>query len=110
VFVKKLLPNAELVSTPDYDAAVRLVMEDGVDAMIADFPICALSMLRYPEAGLTRHRNAFTVEPLGIALPADDPLLVNLVQNYLNTLDDSGILTGLKAKWFSTGDWIQDLP
>jgi polar amino acid transport system substrate-binding protein len=109
-FVKELLPNAQLRTTPDYDTAVQLVMDDEVDALIADFPICALSVMRYPEAGLSRHRNPFTIEPLGIALPAGDPLFVNLVENYLRTLDDSGILTGLKAKWFSRGDWISELP
>jgi polar amino acid transport system substrate-binding protein len=109
-FVKDLLPKARLRPTPDYDSAVQLVMNDEVDALIADFPICALSVMRYPEAGLSRHPTPFTVEPLGIALPADDPLLVNLVQNYLRTLEDSGILTGLKAKWFSRGDWISELP
>jgi polar amino acid transport system substrate-binding protein len=109
-FVKDRLSKAELRATPDYDTAVELVLNDEVDALIADFPICAVSVLRYPEAGLLRHRTPFTVEPLGIALPAGDPLLVNLVQNYLRTLDDSGVLTGLKAKWFSPGDWISELP
>ncbi len=109
-FVRDQLPKAFLRTTSDYDEAVQLVMNDEVDAMIADFPICALSVLRHPDAGLMRHRNPFTIEPLGIALPADDPLLVNLVENYLRTLDDTGILTGLKAKWFSTGDWISELP
>jgi len=109
-FVKERLPNAELRATPDYDSGVQLVMNDEVDALIADFPACAVSVLRYPEAGLLRHRTPFTIEPLGIALPADDPLLVNLVENYLRTLEDSGILTGLKAKWFSHGEWIAELP
>ncbi len=109
-FVRVHLSSAELQTTSDYDEAVKLVMDDQIDALIADFPICALSVLRYPDAGLSRHRNPFTIEPLGIALPADDALLVNLVENYLRTLEDSGILTQLKAKWFSKGDWISELP
>jgi ABC-type amino acid transport substrate-binding protein len=52
----------------------------------------------------------FTVEPLGIALPADDPLFVNLVENYLHTLEGTGLLTQLKAKWFSEGSWVSELP
>ena len=109
-FARDLLPKAELLTTSDYDKAIEMVLKDEVDALIADFPICTLSVLRYPDAGLMSHRNPFTIEPLGIALPADDPLLVNLVENYLRTLDDTGILTGLKAKWFSKGDWISELP
>jgi ABC-type amino acid transport substrate-binding protein len=52
----------------------------------------------------------FTTEPLGIALPPDDPLFVNLVQNYLTTLDNTGILVQLKAKWFTNGAWLSELP
>jgi polar amino acid transport system substrate-binding protein len=109
-FVKQILPKARLRSVPDYDAAVKLVIDDEVDAMIGEFPICALSVMRYPEQGLSMHHTPFTVEPIGIALPADDPLLVNLVENYLRTIDQTAILTTLKAKWFTRGDWIESLP
>ncbi|MEN8183804.1 MAG: transporter substrate-binding domain-containing protein, partial [Myxococcota bacterium] len=43
-FVRDVLPRASLVATPDYDAAVALVMGDEVDALVADYPICALSI------------------------------------------------------------------
>jgi len=109
-FVNTALPRAKLVATRDYDAAVRMVINDEVDALIADYPICALSVLRYPLAGLSMLVTPFTVEPLGIALPADDPLFVNLLENYLKTLEGTGLLTQLKAKWFSEGSWVSELP
>jgi polar amino acid transport system substrate-binding protein len=109
-FVKEALPKAKLVPTQDYDSAVQMVIDDEVEAMIADFPICTLSVLRYPEAGLRALATPFTIEPLGIALPADDPLLLNLVENYLNTLEGTGLLTRFKAKWFSDGSWVSELP
>jgi ABC-type amino acid transport substrate-binding protein len=108
--VKTNLPQAKLVPTRDYDSAVQMVIADEVDALVADYPICALSVLRHPMAGLSMLVTPFTVEPLGIALPADDPLFVNLVENYLNTLDGTGLLTQLKAKWFSDGSWVSELP
>ena len=109
-FVRDVLPQAKLVATPDYDTAVQMVIDDEVDALVADFPICMLSVMRYPEAGLSALTTPFTIEPLGIALPPDDPLLVNLVQNYLTTLDKTGLLNRFKAKWFSHGPWIAELP
>lgn len=109
-FVKTNLPQAKLVPTRDYDTAVQMVIADEVDALVADYPICALSVLRHPEADLSMLVTPFTVEPIGIALPADDPLFVNLVENYLNTLDGTGLLTQLKAKWFSDGSWVSELP
>ena len=109
-FVKEALPQAKLVTTSDYDTAVQMVIDDEVEALVADFPICKASVLRHPEAGLSALMTPFTVEPLGIALPPDDPLLVNLVQNYLTTLENTGMLTQFKAKWFSYGAWVSELP
>ena len=109
-FVEQVLPKAASVPATDYDTAVQMVLNDEVDAMIADFPICQLSVMRHPEAGLSTLMTPFTIEPLGIALPADDPLLVNLIENYLNTLENTGLLVQFKAKWFSDGSWISELP
>ena len=108
--VQKLLPRAKLVTTPDFDTAVQMVIDDEVDALVADHPICVASVMRYPEAGLSSLMTPFTMEPLGIALPADDPLFVNLVGNYLTTLEETGLLTRFKAKWFSRGSWVLELP
>jgi polar amino acid transport system substrate-binding protein len=109
-FVQSMLPRAKLVATRDYDSAVQMVIDDDVDALVADYPICALSVLRHPRAGLSMLVTPFTVEPLGIALPAGDPLFVNLVENYMNTLEGTGLLTQLKARWFSDGSWVSELP
>jgi polar amino acid transport system substrate-binding protein len=109
-FVGQALTKAVSVPATDYDTAVQMVLDDEVDAMIADFPICQLSVMRHPEAGLSTLMTPFTIEPLGIALPADDPLLVNLIENYLNTLENTGLLVQFKAKWFSDGSWISELP
>lgn len=110
LFVTEVLPNAKLVTTPDYDGAVQMVIDGSVDALVADFPICNLSVLRFPDANLSTLATPFTAEPIGIALPSDDPLFVNLVQNYLATLENTGTLVQLKAKWFSPGAWLAELP
>jgi polar amino acid transport system substrate-binding protein len=109
-FVKDVLPKSQLVTTPDYDTAVQMVIDDEVDALVADYQICMLSVWRYPEAGLSALMTPFTVEPLGIALPADAPLLVNLVENYLDALEYTALLTRFKARWLSNGTWVSELP
>lgn len=108
-FVQTFLPKATLVTAPDYEAAVALVMDGKASAMIGDVLACNVAVWRNPDAGLVTPTTPFTAEPLGIALPGDDPLLVNLVENYLDTLEDTGILTQLKAKWLADGSWIQEL-
>jgi len=108
-FVELNIPNAHLTLIDDYDEGVELVLSDQADAMVADFSICAVSVLRYPEKNLTTLNQPLTIEPIGIALPPDDPQLVNLVQNYLNSLQLAGLLEQLQKKWFENGTWLIQL-
>jgi len=109
-FVERLIPKAKLTTTSDYDEGVKAVMEGKVDAMVADFPICALTMLRYPDAGLATLSRPLTIEPIGIALPPGDSLLVNMVTNYLGALEGTGLLELLEKKWFEDGSWLLQVP
>ena len=110
LFVEKSIPKARLVTAKNYDEAVNLVIEEKVDAMIADYPICMLSVFRYPDKGLLSLFTPITYEPIGIALPANDPLLVNWLENLLNSLKGSGQLETLRAQWFKYGSWLHKLP
>ncbi len=104
-FVKNVLPNVKFMAARDYTEAVDMVITDKADAMVADQPICVVSVARHPEEDLFAILTPFTYEPIGIALPANDPLLINLVQNFLNTLEDSGALDLMIDNWFQKGEW-----
>ena len=109
-FVEKFAPKAKLVTTVVYEAAVQMVLKDKVDIMVADYPICALSLLRHPNAGLATLDQPLTLEPIGIALPPDSFLLHNMIENYLNALQMTGVLEDLERKWFEDGSWLIRLP
>lgn len=109
-FVEVLIPKAKLVTTKNYDEGVKLVLDGKADALVADYPICVLAMLRNPGAGLATLVEPLTVEPIGIALPPDDALFLNLVENYLRALEATGALGKLRSQWFDNADWIQELP
>jgi len=109
-FVRENLPRAKVVPAPDYDAGVRMVIDGKADGMVADLLICMLSVWRNPNAALSTSKVPLTAEPLGIALPADDPLFVNLVQNYLTTLEYTGLLAQFKTRWLAEGAWVSELP
>ncbi len=109
LFVRELIPKAKLTLTNDYDEAVALVIKDKADAMVADYPICILAVLRHPSDGLTSLITPLTYEPIGIAVPAQDPLFVNWLDNFLTTYKNSGALKAIKEKWLEDGSWVERL-
>ena len=62
-----------------------------------------------PFTGIERSK-PLTIEPIGIAVPASDPLLLNLVQNYMRAMEASGVLEQLNNKWFQDASWLIQLP
>jgi polar amino acid transport system substrate-binding protein len=108
-FSEAFLDKTTLFKTGTYDEAVDMVLQDKAHAMIADYPICVVSVFRYPEAGLLSVVTQLTYEPIGIAIPANDPLLMNWTRNTLNNIEGSGLLDELKLKWFAEGDWLRKL-
>jgi polar amino acid transport system substrate-binding protein len=108
-FVERVAPKATLVLTDDYDQAIAMVLEGKVRAMVADYPICNVSVLRYRDKGLTTLKSPLNYEPIGIALPANDPLFLNWAQNFVSFLVNSGELVLLQQKWFDDPSWLPQL-
>jgi ABC-type amino acid transport substrate-binding protein len=109
-FVQKVLEKTTYIGVDDYDAGVQMVIEGKADALVADFPICALSQMRFPDAGLATLTEPMTIEPIGIALAPGDALFINMVENYLGALEGIGLLDALEKKWFEDGGWLIQLP
>ena len=108
-FVERFAPQAKLVPTDDYDQAIALVLDNKVRAMVADFPICNVSVYRFRDKGLTTLKSPLNYEPLGIALSPSDPLLLNWAQNFVAYLINSGELVLLRQKWFEDASWVPQL-
>ena len=109
-FVSMAAPEATLVEVADYDEGVAMILDGTADAMVADMPICVLSVLRYPEAGLTTLSKPLTVAPVGIAIDKKDAQFLNLVDNYLSAYEKVGLMNKLRKKWFEDKGWIAALP
>jgi polar amino acid transport system substrate-binding protein len=108
-FVEGFAPKAKLVLTDDYDQAIAMVLDGKVLAMVADFPICNVSVYRYQGKGLATLKNPLNYEPIGIALSPNDPLLLNWAQNFVAYLVNSGELNQLREKWFGDASWVPQL-
>ena len=109
MFVERLLPRAKLVLADDYDQAVAMVRDGKVQAMVADYPICMVTVYRYPDGGFATLTKPMSYEPVGVALPANDPLLVNWVQNSLNTIIATREMDSLMKRWFDDSSWVKQL-
>jgi ABC-type amino acid transport substrate-binding protein len=109
-FAENVLNKPQMTATETHAEAVQLLLAGKVDAVIADAPLCALSILRNPDAGLVSLKQPLTLEPIGIALAPGDPLLVNLVQNYMQALRATGALEALQVKWFDNAAWMAQVP
>ncbi len=109
-FVKEVWPDAQFTAVDDYETGVAMVIGDKADALVADYPICALSILRHPEADLVTLDRPLTLEPIGIAIPPGDTVFLNMVENSLGTLELIGVLNVLEEQWFDDGAWLVALP
>ena len=108
-FVRAYMPNSEIIPVDNYDAGVDLVLNDQADALVADFPICLVTLLRNQDKGLVTLDEPLTIEPIGMALPPGDSQFLNLVENYLYALELSGALELLDQIWFQDGQWLLNM-
>ena len=105
-FVKTVMSKHDNITVDNYDDAVNMIINDQADAMVGDKPICVITIMKNQGKDLVTTEQPLTIEPIGMALPAGDPQFLNLVTNYLSTLQISGILPALEKKWFNDAAWL----
>jgi len=54
-------------------------------------------------------KNPLSYEPIGIAIPANDLLLLNWLQNCLLSIEKDGTLGMIVERWFKDGSWLSQL-
>lgn len=105
-YVKSEIPEAKLILADSYDDGIKALEEGKASIMVADFSVCAYTALVHPEKGLITIAEPLTIEPIGLAMPANDAHFHNIIQNYLNALSLIGALEILEIKWFQSGGWV----
>lgn len=106
-FVTTLLPQATVIANQDRQASIEMVKNDQVDAFLTDFPICLSTLKDNPDAGFVSLLSPLSYEPIGIAVPASDPLFVNWTEHFLQRMEALGVLDEIGKRWFGEyGDAI----
>src|SRR5882672_520703 len=72
-FVKNYMPKQEIILVDNYNVGVEMVLNDKADAMVADKPICVVTIMKNQGKDLVTSDKPLTIEPIGVALPSDDP-------------------------------------
>ena len=106
---KTVLPKATIIEKNTMTEAFDMVLNNKADALMADQSFCIVSAFQHKnrEIGVSE---PITAEPVGVALPDGDYLLVNWVQNFLSKLQSAGVLEKMKKYWFSNPAWIKKIP
>lgn len=107
---EQYLPNTRLITTWNYDDAIRILKKGEVDVVIADMTVCKLAVMKNPDANLLTLASPLNIEPVGIAISREDLQFQNLVSNILKGIEDTGVLDQLRKKWLEDDSWISDLP
>lgn len=108
-FVKGSMPKAQILAVSNYEEGINKVLNDEVDAMVADYPICMITVMRNQGKDLVTLEGPLNIEPIGMAIPAGDIHFHNLIENYLEALRMSGALKALNDKWLEDGSWLVNL-
>ncbi|HID48511.1 MAG TPA: transporter substrate-binding domain-containing protein, partial [Chromatiales bacterium] len=98
-FGRMLLVKARIVPVKNYAAGIELVRTGKVKAMLSDYPICVAVTRQHADEGFVTIFSTLTYEPIGVALPGNDPLFINWMENFLQRLDKVGLLQMLATKW-----------
>ncbi|MEN8789296.1 MAG: transporter substrate-binding domain-containing protein [Flavobacteriaceae bacterium] len=108
-FARTSMPKSQIKTVANYEEGINMVLNDEVEAMVADYPICVITVMRNEGKDLVTLDGPLNIEPIGMALPAGDHHFLNLVENYIKALELSGLLQALDNKWMKDGAWLVNL-
>ncbi len=100
LFIKTLLPKATVTATDNLQSGIKMVSDDKVGGLLTDYPVCLSTLKNHPDAGFVSLLSLLNYEPIGIAVPGNDPLFVNWTENFMERLDGTGALNEIGAHWF----------
>ena len=109
-FAKRAFPRATIETADSYADAIQMILEGKVAAVVADRPILVVTIMRNPDVELMISDAPLTIEPIGVALPAGDPLLLNFIDNTLGAMDAVGLIDAIESRWLGDASWVERLP
>lgn len=99
-FVRTLMPKVVVKTVESIQAGAEMVAADKVSGMLTDLPVCLATIKNNPDAGFVSVLSLLSYEPIGVAVPGNDPLFINWTGNFLERVTQTALLDVLAVKWF----------
>jgi len=99
-FVRTLMPNAIVHTIDNNQQGADMVASGKASGMLTDYPVCLSTIKNNPDAGFVSVFSLLTYEPIGIAVPGNDPLFINWTENFIERVSQTALLDVLAVKWF----------
>lgn len=98
-FASVMMKNASIFSVDTNPKGIDLVKSGKADAMLSEYPMCMAAISNNPDAGFEATFSLLTYEPIGIAMPGNDPLFMNWTDNFIERVKATGAVDALLQKW-----------
>ena len=106
---KKVLPKATFRLFDDEAPAVQDVLSGRAAVMFSSAPLPALETLRNPGKLYQPSTESFYRQPVGMAIRKGDADSLNVIDNWIRTVEAEGWLADRRHYWFKTTDWEAQL-
>lgn len=104
------IPDAKITTIPHYEQALIMMHAGKTDELIADLPICELSIIRDTRNELTILKKPLLIKDVAIATNQNEPELQAIISNTSKKLIKTGKIEKIHNKWFANPQWIALLP
>lgn len=101
-FVNNKYPKAKIIAVKNISEAVKLLSEDKVNGIVADFETCELIAFSYTDSYLYFKNLTIPTEKefLSPVVAADDYLFINLISNYIERINAIDEYEAVDMIWY----------
>ena len=102
---KKMFPNATIRAFDDEAPAVQDVISGRSHLMLSSAPLPAFESMKNPEVLFQPTTEALSRQPVGFVIRKGDPDSLNVLDNWIRTVEEEGWLKDRRDYWFRSRDW-----
>lgn len=105
ILAKKLFPNATLRMFDDEAPAVQDVIGGRSHLMLSSAPLPAMQALQHPDILYQPTTEPLHKQPVGFLVRKGDHDSLNVLDNWIRTVEEEGWLKDRRDYWFRSQDW-----